>query len=211
MLPKQSILRVQNTKTAFILLNGNPPSQFPNLNNYAIVCAVDGAYNHFVKIGIEPDLVTGDFDSIDKIPTHIEAINTYDQNFADFHKTLTILKERGFKNIDVYGASGKEQDHFLGNISTALQWKDSLNLRFFDDYGSYVFIDKTFTKSDVKGKIVSLIPFPTATGICTKGLLYPLDNESLTFGQRIGTRNTAIEDSIKITFEEGALLVYIGL
>jgi len=199
-----------HTKKAFILLNGNPPSQFPDLKNYTIVCAVDGAYNHFVKLEIEPDLVTGDFDSIDNIPTHIEAINTYDQNFADFHKTLSILEERGYKNIDVYGASGREQDHFLGNISTALQWKDSLNLRFFDDYGSYVFIDKTFTKSDVKGKIVSLIPFPTATGICTKGLLYPLNNESLTFGQRIGTRNTAIEEFLEISFNEGALLVYIG-
>ncbi|PCI00276.1 MAG: thiamine diphosphokinase [Flavobacteriaceae bacterium] len=203
-------MKTQNSKKAFILLNGTPPFQLPNLKNYKIVCAVDGAYNHFVKSGIEPDLVTGDFDSIDNIPTHIEAINTDDQEFADFHKTLTILKERGHTNIDVYGASGQEQDHFLGNISTALQWKDSLNLRFFDDYGSYVFIDKKFTKSDIKGKIVSLIPFPTASGIITKGLLYPLNNESLTFGERIGTRNTAEEDTIEITFNEGALLVYVG-
>lgn len=197
-------------KKAFILLNGTPPSDFPELKNYKIVCAVDGAYNHFVKLGINPDLVTGDFDSIEKIPTHIEVINTDDQDFADFHKTLVILLERGFTNIDVYGASGQEQDHFLGNISTALQWKDRLNLRFFDDYGSYVFIGKTFIKSDVKGKIVSLIPFPTATGIITKGLQYPLKNENLTFGQRIGTRNTATEDCIEITFNEGALLVYVG-
>ncbi|MBL4745031.1 MAG: thiamine diphosphokinase [Flavobacteriaceae bacterium] len=196
--------------TAFILLNGTPPSQFPNLKNYKIVCAVDGAYNHFVKCKIEPDLITGDFDSIDNIPTHIETINTEDQNFADFHKTLTILTERGYTNIDVYGASGEEQDHFLGNISTALQWKDRINLQFFDDYGCYTFIEKTFKKRDVKGKIVSLIPFPSATEIITKGLLYPLNKESLTFGQRIGTRNTAIEDTIEISFREGALLVYVG-
>ncbi len=195
---------------AFILLNGIPPHKLPNLNKYKLVCAVDGAYNHFVKLGIEPDLVTGDFDSIDNIPSHIETINTYDQNFADFHKTLTILKERGYKNIDVYGGSGKEQDHFLGNISTALQWKDTLNLRFFDDYGCYLFIDKIIRKTNIKGKIVSLIPFPTATEIYTKGLLYPLHNESLTFGQRIGTRNTAINNDIEISFNEGALLVYFG-
>jgi len=199
-----------HTKKAFILLNGNPPSTFPDLKKYSLVCAVDGAYNHFVKLGIVPDLVTGDFDSIDKIPTHIEAINTYDQEFADFHKTLSILKDRGYKNIDVYGASGREQDHFLGNISTALQWKNSLNLRFFDDYGTYVFIKKELKKSGIKGKIVSLIPFPSASGITTKGLLYPLNNESLTFGQRIGTRNTAIEDRIEISFSDGALLVYVG-
>jgi len=198
------------TKKAFILLNGSEPSNFPNLTNYDIVCAIDGAYNYFESNNILPDLVTGDFDSIDKIPTTVEVIKTPNQEFTDFEKALQILKHRGFSHVDVYGGSGKEHDHFLGNISTALQWKIGLTISFFDDFGKYFFIEESIIINNVKGKNISLIPFPTANGIITKGLKFPLKNETLSFGERIGTRNTATEESVFIAFDSGDLLVYIS-
>lgn len=197
-------------KKAFVLLNGAKPSIFPNFSNYDIVCAIDGAYNHFEKNNIIPDLITGDFDSIHKIPTTVEVINTPNQDYTDFEKALFILNERGFSEIDVYGGSGKEHDHFLGNISTALTWKKKLNITFYDDFGKYFFIHNTFTTSDILNKNISLIPFPKAKGIITTGLKYPLKNEKLSFGKRIGTRNKAIKNTIEITFKKGNLLIYIS-
>lgn len=198
------------TKKAFILLNGSEPSTFPELTHYDIVCAIDGAYNHFEKNNIVPDLITGDFDSINTIPTTVEVIKTPNQEFTDFEKALQILKHRGFTHIDVYGGSGKEHDHFLGNISTALQWKMGLTISFFDDFGKYFFIEDSIILTNVKEKNISLIPFPIANGIVTKGLLYPLKNENLIFGERIGTRNKAVEESVFIAFDSGDLLVYIS-
>lgn len=198
------------TKKAFILLNGLEPSVFPELSQYDVVCAIDGAYNHFEKNNIIPDLVTGDFDSIHSIPTTVEVINTPDQNYTDFDKALLILKERGYFNIDVYGGSGKEHDHFLGNISTALQWKAKLNITFFDDFGSYFFIEESVELANLKGRNISLIPFPIATEISTKGLQYPLKNESLTFGERIGTRNKISENTVTISYKSGSLLIYVS-
>lgn len=198
------------TKKAFILLNGAEPSIFPELSTYDIVCAIDGAYNHFEKNNIIPDLVTGDFDSIHTVPTSVEVIKTPNQNFTDFDKALMILSERGYFNIDVYGGSGKEHDHFLGNISTAIQWKNSLKITFFDDFGMYFFIEKSFEISNIENRTVSLIPLPIATNISTKGLKYPLKNEDLSFGERIGTRNKANENTVKISFETGNLLIYIS-
>lgn len=197
-------------KKAFVLLNGEKPGKFPDLSAYEIVCAIDGAYDHFLDNNIEPDVVMGDFDSIESVPTSVEMINTPDQNFTDFDKALTILKEKGFTIIDVYGGSGKEHDHFLGNISTALQQKNDLEITFYDDVGKYFFIDTSFSTSNVLHKNISLIPFPKAEGIRTFGLQYTLANESLEFGQRIGTRNKAIKDSIKISFTKGNLLIYIS-
>ena len=197
-------------KRAFILLNGAKPSIFPDLSIYDIVCAIDGAYNHFEAENIVPDLVTGDFDSIHTIPSTVEVINTPDQNFTDFDKALLILKERGFFTIDVYGGSGKEHDHFLGNISTALQWKTKLNISFFDDFGKYFFIEESITITNVIGRNISLIPFPIASEINTEGLLYPIKNGTLTFGKQIGTRNKASTNEIQISFKNGALLIYIS-
>jgi thiamine pyrophosphokinase len=198
------------TKKAFILLNGAEPKRFPDLKNYEIVCAIDGAYNYFEAQNIVPDLVTGDFDSIKTIPTKVEVINTPNQDFTDFEKALQILKHRGYYHIDVYGGSGKEHDHFLGNISTALQWKIGLDLTFYDDFGKYFFIEDYFKGNDLKERNISLIPFPIAKGIITKGLLYPLNNETLVFGERIGTRNKACENEVQISVEEGNLLIYIS-
>ena len=197
-------------KKAFILLNGSEPKALPDLSEYDIVCAIDGAYNFFETRNIIPDLITGDFDSINKIPTSIEVINTPNQDYTDFEKALQILKHRGFYYIDVYGASGKEHDHFLGNISTAKQWKIGLNITFFDDFGKYFFIDEFYNGTNLKNKNISLIPLPVANGITTKGLLYPLNNETLTFGERIGTRNKAKENNIQISFDNGDLLIYIS-
>ncbi len=198
------------TKRAFILLNGSAPSDLPNLSQYDIVCAIDGAYNYFESNNIIPDLVTGDFDSIRNIPTTVEVINTPNQEYTDFEKALQILKHRGFYDIDVYGGSGKEHDHFLGNISTALQWKIGLNITFFDDFGKYFFIEESIFLTNIIGKNISLIPLPIASGVLTEGLLYPLKNETLTFGQRIGTRNKATKNKVEITVEKGDLLIYIS-
>jgi len=197
-------------KKAFLLLNGEAPLQLPNLSKYQLVCAIDGAYNHFKNLGIEPDLVTGDFDSIENIPKTVEVINTPNQNFTDFDKALQIISKRGFTEVDVYGGSGKEHDHFLGNLSTALAWKKNLKITFFDKYSNYFFSDKKTKLSNIKGRIVSLIPFPKAEGIVTNGLLYPLKNETLTFGNRIGTRNVASAENVEINFNSGELLIYIG-
>ena len=71
--------------------------------------------------------ISGDFDShtgADEAIYEGKFVHTPDQNKTDFHKALEIIVEKGIKKVDVYGASGREQDHFLGNIHTAyLFWK----------------------------------------------------------------------------------------
>ena len=197
-------------KKAFLLLNGAIPKSLPELTNYGFVCVTDGAYNHFKNSSFVPDLVCGDFDSIEKIPEGIATCNTPDQNFTDFHKALDILFKKGFQRIDVYGASGKEQDHYLGNLSTALEWEDKIDITFYDNYGRYFFLPKKTEIKAVQGRTISLIPFPYAEKITSTGLEYPLQETNLTFGHRIGTRNKALEDTVNISFCKGKLLVYIS-
>ena len=193
----------------FLLLNGETPKELPILSNYDVICATDGAYQYLKENNIKPNFISGDFDSLKNIPDDIEVIKTPNQDFTDFDKMLQILFDKGYKNIDIFGASGKEQDHFLGNLHTAIQWKEKLKLSFFDNYSRYFLADKSTTISDCKNKIVSLIPFPKATNITTKGLQYPLKNEDLTFGKKIGTRNLAVKDKIEVTFSSGELFIFI--
>jgi thiamine pyrophosphokinase len=197
-------------KKVFLLLNGEQPKELPDLGEYETICATDGAYQYLLEHNIKPDFISGDFDSLKNIPKEIVTIATPDQNFTDFDKILQILFNKGHKTIDVFGASGKEQDHFLGNLHTAIQWKDKLKLTFFDNHSRYFLADKSTEIVNCKGKIISLVPFPNVTNIFTEGLQYALNKEDLTFGERIGTRNKALKNKIKISFETGNLFIFIN-
>ena len=180
-------------KKALLFINGEPPKKFPNLSDYELIACTDGAFHYLRELNFpleKLDFISGDFDShindeeILQSKVHsFEIIETPDQNKTDFHKALELILAKGFENIDVYGGSGGEQDHFLGNLSVAYAFKDKLNLQFFDEYSSYYFIPKNFSISDVKGKMISLMPFPIAKNIETKGLKWPLHQEDLMLGE----------------------------
>jgi len=208
-------------KKALLFINGEPPKEFPNLLDYELIACTDGAFHYLKELNFpldKLDFISGDFDSYteffdsvqDDRQYDFEVIETPDQNKTDFHKALEIIIEKGFKNIDVYGGSGGEQDHFLGNLSVAFAFRDKANLQFFDDYSSYYFIPKKFTISDVKGKMISLMPFPIAKNIETKGLKWPLYKEDLILGERIGTRNVAENKDVVIKYKKGDLLIFVG-
>ena len=199
-----------NTDKVCLFLNGEQPKSIPDLTAYKMVCATDGAYHFLHTHHIVPDFISGDFDSVENIPDTIKVIHTPNQEFTDFDKVLQILFDKGFKTVHVFGASGKEQDHFLGNLHTALQWQKQLDLTFFDNHGYYFLADHVTKISNCYKKTVSLVPFPETVGIVTKGLQYALNKETLTFGSRIGTRNKAIEERVEIYFETGNLFIFIN-
>ena len=199
-----------NKGTVFLLLNGESPEKLPDFSNYEVICATDGAYHFLEKNKIKPNFISGDFDSIENLPKDIEVIHTPNQDFTDFDKILQILFDKGFKNVDVFGASGKEQDHFLGNLHTTIQWKNKLSLTFFDNHSRYFLADKNTEILNSIDKTISLVPFPEVKNINTKGLQYSLNDEDLTFGQRIGTRNKAIKNKVEISFKTGELFIFIN-
>lgn len=199
-----------NPKKVFLLIDGERPEKLPDLSDYDLVCATDGAYRFLLEEEVVPDFVSGDFDSLEERPQGIETIVTPDQNYTDFEKALKILHDKGYLKIHVYGASGKEQDHFLGNLHTAIAWSGALSLTFFDNHGYYFLANKRAVINDCLGKTVSLIPFPEAKGILTTGLKYPLHREALTFGERIGTRNLAVSNQVTIAFKSGFLFVFVN-
>jgi len=85
-----------------------------------------------------------------------------------------------------------------------------LKITFLDNHGSYFLADKKTVLQNCKHKTISLVPFPKAKEITTKGLQYPLNKEDLAFGKRIGTRNKAIENEVEISFKSGNLFVFIN-
>ena len=204
------------SKTALLFINGTPPKNLPNTEGYAIIACTDGAFHYLKEKNFtldKLDFISGDFDSHSGIDENIyyeKFIFTPDQNFTDFQKALDILKNKDVKKVDVYGGSGGEQDHFLGNLHVAFLFKDLMEITFYDEFSSYFFIPKDFEINNVEGKMVSLLPFPKVENLVTDGLNWELKNEDLEITKRIGTRNFATKSTVKISYSDGDLLVFIG-
>ncbi|MCU7615043.1 thiamine diphosphokinase [Chryseobacterium sp. GMJ5] len=199
-----------------LFINGQPPKSFPNVENYSLIACTDGAFHYLKEMGFpldKLDFISGDFDSHSGADENVyeeKFIYTPDQDKTDFHKALEIISQKGFKNIDVLGASGGEQDHFLGNLTVAFSFKQSLNIKFYDEFSEYFFIPKNTTLNQVKNKMISLYPFPTAENVTTKGLNWSLNKGNLNITSRIGTRNFAVEDEVQVEYGDGDLLIFIG-
>ena len=196
---------------ALLLVNGEPPKQPISTQNFDAFYCTDGAWQKAQLLGMQPNAVVGDFDSLRQFPQEkTEIIHRPDQNYTDFEKTLQVLQERGFTHVEVYGASGLEQDHFLGNLTAAFHYKNSLSITFHDEYSTYFFCEKQTFLTQVKNRMISLYPFPSAKNVHSQGLFYSLNGMDLNILTRIGTRNHASEDNVSISFESGELLVFIG-
>jgi thiamine pyrophosphokinase len=202
---------------ALLFINGDAPKSLPDLENYDLIACTDGAFHYLKRMAFPPDkldFISGDFDShcgSDEEMYEEKFILTLDQDKTDFHKALEIILEKGFSEIDVFGGSGGEQDHFLGNLTVAYAFKDRMNIRFYDEFSEYYFISSRFKIKGVKNKMISLYPFPSVNNITTKGLNWPLTNGHLSITSRIGTRNFAIEDEVSIEYESGDLLLFVGI
>ena len=202
---------------ALLFINGIPPKNLPKTEGYSLIACSDGAF-HYLKDKNFPleklDFISGDFDSHSGSDENVYAekfIFTPDQNKTDFEKSLEIIAEKGFTKVDVFGGSGGEVDHFLGNLSVAFKFKSEMEIVFLDEFSTYFFSPKKLVLNKLKGKTVSLYPFPEAQNISTKGLKWPLNKENLDLTHRIGTRNFAEEDEVSIEFDSGDLVIFVGL
>ena len=201
---------------ALLFINGEPPEKLPNLDGYNFFACTDGAF-HYLKQMDFPlhllDFISGDFDSHSGNDNEIYSekfIHTPDQNKTDFEKSLEILLQKNVNIIDVYGGSGGEMDHFLGNLTVAFTFKEKMKIHFFDAYSQYFFIPNKFKLKGVKGKLISLYPFPKAQNVNTQGLNWSLNVEDIDITSRIGTRNFAVEDDVSVSYSSGDILIFIG-
>ncbi|MDN3594480.1 thiamine diphosphokinase [Zunongwangia endophytica] len=194
-----------------LFINGQFPKEIPVLDRFKKIYCTDGAYAKLSDLNIQPDVVSGDFDSVkrNRIAASVDVIETPDQNATDFEKALRIIINEGFKSVAVYGCSGLEQDHFLGNLNSMIHHYNEINIRCFDDFGCYFFAEKSTEICGFKDEIISLFPFSEAKNIYSEGVKYPLTNEDLAITDRIGTRNTITEDVAKVSFVSGNLLLFV--
>jgi thiamine pyrophosphokinase len=184
-----------------------------------LVVGVDGGAVHLIAHGIVPDVVTGDFDSLDaETLAGLEArgvrvVPTPDQEFNDLDKALAYaLREREAGSVRVHGATGGRLDHVYSALSTLLKYAAE-DVRLVDGVGETWALaaarEATLRGDDLPGRVLSLMALGRVTGVHTTGVRWPLHGEELAPGHRDGTLNVITEPTVTISVEEGDLLVML--
>ena len=192
---------MNNKKNVSVILNGQMPTDDNIINqitNSDYIIAVDGSANKLFDLEIIPDVIIGDLDSLQNINNkNIELVKTPNQNKTDFRKTLEWCIEKNILNISIFGISGENEDHFLGNYYTLSDFGEKISWKAFTDFSviSPCIGNKKF--ESFKGQKVSLFCMKGSSIVNSENLEYPLQSYHLKPSDD-AVRNLSLEDHFTI-------------
>ena len=135
-----------------------------------------------------------------------------EQEYNDLTKAVRYAMRHADGNgnkIGILGATGKREDHTLGNISLLMFYAEQFPGNEFympSDYGTFHTVDGERSFDSFAGQQVSIIALDPAKPLSVEGLLYPIQNRCLTQWWQ-GTLNESLGDSFTIKGDK--LLVYL--
>ena len=124
-------------------------------------------------------------------------------------KAVQHLHAQGMRRIAIVGATGKREDHTIGNIALLMEYmRMGLEVRSYTDHGVFIPCRGTRTFACHPGQQVSIFNF-TAQGLRAQGLAYPL-YDFTTWWQGTLNRSTGDTFTIEANGEYLVFLTYVS-
>jgi thiamine pyrophosphokinase len=202
--------------SVLIYLGGQPPSKTLSqrvASRASLIIAADSGYHACRDTDVVPDIVTGDFDSIDEIPDSASSkvVEAPEQDATDFEKALRWVP-MATSMLEILGGTGLRSDHFLTNLLIAASRPETEQVVFRDDVQSIFRVtgDCSISREVLPATTVSLIPFTLCKGVTTKGLHWDLDNAGMGPGLQLGQSNRMDATRLSVSIQEGCLYVILN-
>lgn len=191
---------------SILCLNGKLPSYKTLINLNLPIIAADGAVNKLFDMGIMPNIVIGDLDSVSSdLLSRIPHLKDLDQNYSDFQKAYRYITSNNLNPSIVCGISGGFLDHILNNINIFMKLEN--NIFMDDEIIGFCLQEKRILKTAIGTKI-SIFGIPSCN-ISTQGLKWELNNELLSFPGKNSSLNRAKKQEISIEVFDGTALIII--
>jgi len=216
--------------TAYIFLAGEIANyEFINEHNLSdgIVICADSGYKHAEKLGITPQYIVGDMDSIENADvvgansvrpqTKILSCDPVDKVLTDGQLAIRLANGCGCDEIIIFGALNKGSssrfDHVLGNVYLL---KDAQTLRvkakIIEADCEIILIDNYTEIKRKNFKYLSFLPFSgTVKGLTLTGVKYPLSNVEITQKCYYTMSNEFANDIATASVKKGELLAIMTL
>ena len=197
-----------------IVANGDfPKHKIPLmvLKNSNTIIACDGATNALSEHMYTPNIIIGDLDSISTENKNkysnmiIEEIN---QSKNDLRKAIDYCSSNNIKNISILSATGKREDHTIGNIFSLSKYCSKIDLKIFTKTGRFVCINKDTEFKSFKGQQVSFFTLNNKTKFSTKGLKYNFNRNSIST-IFYGTLNESNGEVFQIKTNNDCVIIFL--
>ena len=172
--------------------------------------AADGGLVHLQKLGLTPDGILGDFDSLGYVPQDAKVFPV-EKDDTDAMLAVRQGLALGYRRFVIYGGlDGPRLDHTVANFQT---------LQFLADHGATGYLaGNTYMAMVIKNAgvrfsaeakgILSVFCMGTdAAGVTIRGTKYTLENGTLSAGFPLGVSNHFVGQMAEISVENGSLLV----
>lgn len=203
----------QDNKTTVILANGNfptAPQARKVLDDAERVVCCDGAAIPYLNLGRTPAAIIGDLDSIP--PETRNALNhlivhVSEQDTNDLSKAFRFCMAQKWTSIAILGATGKREDHTLGNISLLVDYAQFVpDITMVTDDGVFSVMLHSGTQTAIPGQQISIFAVEPDTHIQSSGLKYPLNNLAPARWWQ-ATLNEATQSTFTLTFPDNHPLI----
>ena len=174
------------------------------------IIAADGGYAHVQKLGLRPDCVLGDFDSLGYVPGDARV---YPVKKDDTDAMLAVRRglELGCRQFLLYGSlDGPRLDHTVANFQLLQYLADHEAVGWLIGNTHIVTLvhngQLTFP-ADATGYLSVFCFGPDARGVTIRRAEYNLEQATLSAGFPLGVSNRFIGQPVEICVEDGSLLV----
>lgn len=178
--------------------------------DYIICC--DGGYDYALKTGVRPQLIVGDFDSVQcPLPDDIEILRfPAKKDDTDSMIAVRAALARGCDEIILLYATGNRLDHTVANLTV---------LQFIVEQGAkgrlvgvgeevWLIRDAAMTFPAQEGSSLSVFAWgEQAVGVTLSGVAYPLCEHTLTNAFPLGLGNRIVAQQAVVSVRRGSLLV----
>ncbi len=178
------------------------------------IIAADGGALVALHLGLQPQVVIGDLDSV---PADVRSRldcpfvdHPARKDETDTELAIQYALERGAEEIVLLGAIGGRLDHTLANVLLlGMPQLAGIKARIVAG-NTEVWLIRAGDELQIdgqRGDIVTLLPVgQDAIGVTTAGLEWDLDNDTLGFGPARGVSNVMTADRAQVALREGLLL-----
>ena len=164
----------------------------------SLIC-VDGGADNAISLGLKPDIILGDLDSIynEKNDYNCEMIHLKDQSKNDLEKTIEWCVNENISEINLIGFSGGRDDHYITTLEIIKQFIEKLKITMYTNTSVIYCVNQHVEIQSIPGQKFSIISFLPKTKITTSGLKYSLNASKLESPSH-GISNIALKNSIEI-------------
>ena len=215
-------------KTAVIICAGDfPQKEYPkyliSTADYIICC--DGAFQTWLKKAPSifgdlrlPNAIVGDMDTLSpsiqkKYSSIIVRIAEQDTNDQTKAFKYIIENYKDVEYIHILGASGKREDHTIGNLSLLMEYcrmpiRDNLQIDIVSDYSTAFAITDSCELHIGEGRTISIFSPDNSLNIESEGLVWPTDSVVFDNWWK-ATLNKTSSDIVKLTFSHKSIALII--